>query len=296
VAEPTIDDVDALVGPATPHFAYQIRARVRELVERTSGQLVPFLLNRPASRAFGTTFQRAWVELRDSLAREVGSPRQPMTGWRDVTPRMLVASAPRWLTDSSIVYSGATTRDVHGAYQVRVSAVGLSRPTRLGRRNSPTANVPLRDGGLLYSQLDFTDPYRIRSDLYVDRGGRTVRLTRGARLSGADARSDGSIVAAQAVPGGSRLVRVSPDGRAIKALTEGGPDTQWMEPRWSPDGTRIAAATWRHGGISAIVVLDTMGRPLHEISPVRAVQGTPSWSPDGDWILFSSDKSGTPEI
>jgi len=30
---PTRDDVDALVGPATPHFAYQIRARVRELVD-----------------------------------------------------------------------------------------------------------------------------------------------------------------------------------------------------------------------------------------------------------------------
>jgi hypothetical protein len=29
---PTRDDIDALVGPATPHFAYQIRARVRELV------------------------------------------------------------------------------------------------------------------------------------------------------------------------------------------------------------------------------------------------------------------------
>jgi hypothetical protein len=30
---PTLDDIDALVGPATPHFAYQIRARVRELIE-----------------------------------------------------------------------------------------------------------------------------------------------------------------------------------------------------------------------------------------------------------------------
>ena len=30
--EPTLADVDALVGPATPHFAYQLRARVRELV------------------------------------------------------------------------------------------------------------------------------------------------------------------------------------------------------------------------------------------------------------------------
>jgi hypothetical protein len=32
MAEPTRDDVDALVAPATPHFAYQLRARLRELV------------------------------------------------------------------------------------------------------------------------------------------------------------------------------------------------------------------------------------------------------------------------
>ena len=30
--EPTRDDVDELVGPATPHFAMQLRARVRALV------------------------------------------------------------------------------------------------------------------------------------------------------------------------------------------------------------------------------------------------------------------------
>jgi hypothetical protein len=32
MAEPTKEDVDALVGPATPHFTYQLRARVEELV------------------------------------------------------------------------------------------------------------------------------------------------------------------------------------------------------------------------------------------------------------------------
>ena len=31
--EPTRDDIDALVGPATPQFAYQLRARVYELIE-----------------------------------------------------------------------------------------------------------------------------------------------------------------------------------------------------------------------------------------------------------------------
>jgi hypothetical protein len=32
MAEPTVAEIDALIGPATPQFAYQLRARVRELV------------------------------------------------------------------------------------------------------------------------------------------------------------------------------------------------------------------------------------------------------------------------
>lgn len=32
MTDPTNADVDALVGPATPHFAFQIRARVRALI------------------------------------------------------------------------------------------------------------------------------------------------------------------------------------------------------------------------------------------------------------------------
>jgi hypothetical protein len=32
MTEPTKADIDALVGPATPHFAYQLRARVAELL------------------------------------------------------------------------------------------------------------------------------------------------------------------------------------------------------------------------------------------------------------------------
>jgi len=33
MAEPTFDDIEALVGPATPHFAFQLRARLRELID-----------------------------------------------------------------------------------------------------------------------------------------------------------------------------------------------------------------------------------------------------------------------
>ena len=32
MAEPTRNDIDALVGSATPHFTYQLRARIAELI------------------------------------------------------------------------------------------------------------------------------------------------------------------------------------------------------------------------------------------------------------------------
>jgi hypothetical protein len=35
--EPTTQDVDTLMGAATPHFAYQIRTRVERLVEPLAG-------------------------------------------------------------------------------------------------------------------------------------------------------------------------------------------------------------------------------------------------------------------
>ena len=37
MAEPTIGDIDYLVGPATPHFAYQLRARVQALIRDLPG-------------------------------------------------------------------------------------------------------------------------------------------------------------------------------------------------------------------------------------------------------------------
>ena len=37
MAEPTRDDIDGLVAAATPHFAYQLRARIEELVKDLPG-------------------------------------------------------------------------------------------------------------------------------------------------------------------------------------------------------------------------------------------------------------------
>ncbi len=87
MAEPTRDDVDALVGPATPHFAYQLRARVLDLVESL-----------PADHAV-----RRYAEEQAALLDRLGyssskaeeGPREPRTspGWEGI-PSAAPADTP----------------------------------------------------------------------------------------------------------------------------------------------------------------------------------------------------------
>ena len=87
MAEPTRADVDALVGPATPHFAYQLRARVRELVRD--------LDERPPVRRYA----EEKMELLDRLgyasskAEEGGREPRSRPGW-DELPSSAPADAP----------------------------------------------------------------------------------------------------------------------------------------------------------------------------------------------------------
>jgi hypothetical protein len=265
---------------------------VPEFVERLSRAPLPFFLNRAAKRSFGVSLVDAWKQFQDSLHRDVTAPTPPMPGWRELTKSGRDVRNPRWLDERSILYSASTGRESPGAYVVDLDG----RNRRIGRRNGIEPNVPLGDGSILYAQVEFLDPYRIRSDLWVQRGGREHRLTRGARLAHPDARADGGIVAVQAVPGTTRLVRVTADGREITPITIAAADTQWSEPRWSPEGNRIAAVRRSRDGFSEIVVIDTAGRVIASLTRSRSVEGSPSWARDGRTIIFSSDRSGSSQL
>lgn len=265
---------------------------MRAFVESEASQLVPLLLDRPAKQAFGITFTRAWRQWSDSITRTAGDPSLPAPGWRYLTAGGGFASFPRWADDTALVFTGTTGRDNWGAYSVTLDGT----VDRIGRRNSDSPTLLASGGDLLFTQLEYVDPYHIRSDLFVKRGSHTVRLTRGARLTVPDRRADGRIVAVQTLSGATRLVTLSGDGADLTPLTAGTPDLQWTEPRWSPDGTHIAAALWHRGGNSEIVVLDTTGRIVQHIGMAHAIQAAPSWSPDGTRVYFSSDRTGVTNV
>ena len=66
-------------------------------------------------------------------------------------------------------------------------------------------------------------------------------------------------------------------------------------PRWSPDGWRVAFDSTAGGNFNIQVISSSGGSPL----PVTDDPGNeqiPSWSVDGNWVYFSSDRSGRTEI
>jgi len=268
-------------------------ASVPGFIERSSHAL-PFVYNRIAKKEFGNSFADLLRAVRDSSFSTL-RPRTastPLADWHPLVSGFDLIRAPRW-RDGRIVFGGNPGRETSGAYEVDAS--GAVR--RLGRRTGVQPNVPLADGSLLTSQLEFSGPFEIRSDLYVQRGRRLHRLTHGQRLASPDARADGEIVAVQAEPGTTTIVRVARDGRIVRPLVMASLDTQWAQPRWSPDGRMIAAVRLIHGARSQIVVLDTTGVVRRVVADEQgSVSASPSWGRDGATLWFTSDRSGTSEV
>lgn len=85
MAEPSIRDIDALVGPATPHFAYQLRARVRELIEDLPS-------DHPVRR-YGEEKVKLLDDLGHASSKAEGGEKEPRSrpGWEQ-----LPSSAPAY--------------------------------------------------------------------------------------------------------------------------------------------------------------------------------------------------------
>ncbi|HVT39397.1 MAG TPA: hypothetical protein VHE78_10150 [Gemmatimonadaceae bacterium] len=330
---PLGESVYAYGAMLVEHIARSLgREKMRDFIEISAARTIPFLLNRNARAAFGMSFDSAYEVLSDSVKRDATAAQtRTAPGLRVLTTRGWFAQRLRWSDNTHLLYGSNDGRSVSGIKEVSTAG---GAPRSLGRRNSLDVTSPLPNGARVCSQLDFTDPYTLRADLYYEQNGNTTRLTNGERIMQPDARltlppgadaapaqssasaaaDDITVVAVQILPGASRLVRVTVEdpgdlkwhsGRRTPAtaqrihivpLTSANPDTIWSEPRFSHDGTRIVATRWLRNAVTEIVILDSAGKILKIVGRSHSVNGSPSWVKGDTAVLFTSDRSGRPEL
>ena len=197
-----------------------------------------------------------------------------------------------WASDGQSVVIHEATTGPESFRLARLSVNGQSPPQRLSFAGPGAADATLSRAGsrLAYSYFN-TDP-----DIFTIRDGAMSRSplssTRGD--SGQQYSPDGRRVAFSSTRSGNQEVWVAnADGsNAVQLTTSRSSGT----PRWSPDGRRIVFDTQAPDGRWRIQVVDASGGEPAKVVREEANDIIPSFSRDGKWIYFASERSGRNEI
>jgi len=273
--------------------------RLAAFVEAVAGQWVPYRLDAAGRDAFGVSLSEAWRAWGDELRERYAELDEELARNGPVSEPERLTTGARWAFHPSVSPDGTTLvhtqADGRSDVQLRRADLDGGSSSPVGRTNGIATYAWLPDGRLLVSQLENEGPYRAFGDLYVmELGGASRRVTEGERLEQPSASPDGAWAVAVAQGGGTNaLVRVDLGSGMVTQLVPPDLDVHWAFPRVSPDGRWIAATRWQPDAYLDVVILHAAtGREAQRVTRDRAVDLAPSWSPDGRWLVWSSDRTG----
>lgn len=276
--------------------------KMTAFADAVAGQWIPYRMDAAGRSAFGAALSEEWgrwAALRRAQADSTAEALQrlgPLTRPERLTEGARTGLHPQVSPDGArLAYVRADGRS-----DPQIRLVGPDGSGRLGhvRTNGLGTFDWLPDGGLVFAQLELDDPYRSYRDLYrAGAAGGVRRLTRGARLDHPSASPDGTwAVAVQEGDGTNALVRVDLATGEVSPLVAPDPDAHWSFPAVSPDGRWIAVSRWTTGAYLDLVLLDASGATVATVTRDRAMDVAPAWSPDGRHLLWSSDRTGIPNV
>lgn len=263
------------------------------------GGHLPFLL--PTKGAFGRSLQSMY---KDWKADEIAGARavaeavaaQGETRSRVLSDPDASCVAPSFSPDGQhLVWSCYDNRT--GSAIWRSDGDGYAPVIELDKRGASQFTWRADSQAFVYAGLHIVNQFNTWSDVYLHDLGDdgTTALTSGARARDPDFSPDGSrllVVTNKAQD--TQIERLTVDRRRA-ALTKRTDHAVYATPRHSPSGRFLAASIWQDGQRD-LWVLDAEARPIRRLTQDAAIDADPSWSADGRWLYFSSDRTGIPNV
>lgn len=274
--------------------------RLVGLADATAGRL-PFLGAPAFGQQFNRSLGRLWRDYQSALIKVAADvPQEGLA--RRLTDEAYDVFGARFLSPScdgcpaEIAYS---VRNPHEFPALKVIGA-TGGPARTLTTRYLGGGLGVSHTHLVFDQRELHRNVGLFSDLFsVDRRTGDVRaLTSGLRLQDPDLSRDArQLVATRHDRGARHLVIAAIDdhgslGGVTTLVAEA--DTQFVAPRWSPDGRRIAVERHRLGAGSEVVIVDvdTRTQQLVATGATRAV--TPAWRPDGRAVVAAVDAPDGP--
>jgi len=302
-----VGDVPYLLGGRFMAFL-QARggdAAIAGFVAEQGSQLWPYAPSHAGARWFGEGFPELWeayaAQETAAAAAELARIRtRPVNHPRRLTFEGGRAGWPRWAPDgSAIAYLRVTLDEVPGLFRVTPDGRQLGRvltveaPGGLAQRSAGEAILSM--GSVWHEQRVYDDLWSVS----LSSGVRT-RLTDGARASEPAITPDGASVVYVRRTGPGRMGVFRRSLREPGAPPQGSTDESLFErtgaqvyaPAVSPDGRAVAFELHEHGRRDVVLLEPGPGARLLRVTDDDALDMAPAFTPDGQWLLFSSDRSG----
>ncbi len=276
---------------------------IPKMARQYAHQFPPYLDGRAVRKATGKGLEpqwRAWAARAAEDAGRAATEREAggLTVARALTTRGIRQATPRFSPDGA--WLAYTSQTLTRFPEIRLARPDGTEDRRLVLRNGGAGLAWTPDGSaLVYAELQVHRTFSVFGDLSLVEvaSGDVRRLTRGVRALDPDVSPDGrQVVFARKLGDRSELFTVGLDGRGLTPLTASVEGVEWSGPRWSPRGDAIVAARLLPGGWLDLVRVDPATGAVEQLTHDRAKDVEPTWTPDGEAVVFRSDRDGVSNL